>query len=274
MKAHVTNLQAQVESLYANLNGYQQTQGPAADSFSDRSHAPQSHDSQSQPSPSLHRKYPTFHGPTSSDYSFDVAKSSLQSMGIASEQAADDVNSSGRASPMLTSTRSPGFTYPGKDPLWVISREDAIRLVRHFDEEISMMYPIFDINALITRIDLLWRFIEAALRTGFGQPSLPGADTLDDDDTNILKMVLASSLLLENNGQSEMALRLFESLRPSLEAKLWSTPDLKTVTLFILLVGFNHCRASKACANARLQGNILLSQGRRSPSVEIHWSSS
>lgn len=242
MKAHVTNLQSQVESLYANLNGYQQSRAPTTEPFTERSDVPHFHDSRDQPSTQPRRKYPTFHGPTSSAYSFDVAKSSLQSMGIAPGSGPNDVNLSRENSPVPPPARIPSSSHPSKDPLWVISREDAIRLVRHFDEEISMMYPIFELDQLITRIDLLWTFIEAALRTGLGQPSLPGADALDDEDTNVLKMVLASSLLLENNGQSDMAVRLFESVRPTFEMKFWNPPDMKTLTLFILTVSPNAVR--------------------------------
>lgn len=236
MKAHVTNLQAQVESLYANISGYQQSRDNATDSYSDSSHATHSRGAQSQASPPPNRKYPIYHGPTSSAYSFNVAKSSLQSMGIAPNPESNDPSLSGEASPLPKPSHTVTSSYPGKDPLWIISRDEAHRLVRQFDEEICVMYPIFDVNSLNARIDLLWRFIEAALRAGFGDPTLPGTDALDDDETNILKMVLASSLLLENNGQSHMAQRLFDSVRPSLETKLWNPPDMKTLILVVLVV--------------------------------------
>ena len=245
MKNHIANLQQQVQTL-AVMGGYQQAGDQSIDAYADGTYG-RPHSSGQLLSPTQSRRYPAFHGPSSSAYGLDVAKSSLQSMGIAAEAGMEDDRLTGEGIPLGQPPPIPGYIHPKKDPLWAMKREDASRLVRLFDEEIAVMYPLMDTEGVLRRVDLLWKFIEAAIRNGFGQPSLPGADALDDDDTSILKMVLAVALILENNGQSEQGHKLFESVRPTFEAKTWANPDMKGLTLTVLMVSPNVITTRLSC---------------------------
>ena len=57
-----------------------------------------------------------------------------------------------------------------------------MRLVRLYDEECHIMYPVTDIERLFRHIDSLYTFMSAALRSGFAQVGLPGEDAMDDAD--------------------------------------------------------------------------------------------
>ena len=117
-----------------------------------------------------------------------------------------------------------------------MKREEAIRLCRVYEEEIGIMYPLLDIEKLIGYANLLFTFLEAADRTGFAQRFKPGADCLSDDDTTILKMVLATTLVVEGNGQSSLGNRFFEGVKRTMEMKLWEPAKIKTIKLLSLVV--------------------------------------
>lgn len=121
-----------------------------------------------------------------------------------------------------------------KDPVWSINRHEAIRLCRVYEEEIGIMYPLFDIEAIIEQVNMLWTFSEAALRSGFG--NMPGADAIDDEDTNLVKMILAAALILEGDGQSDLGQGIFERLKPAVTATFWSPIDTKGLSLLCVAV--------------------------------------
>ena len=249
MKAHIDQLQEQVNTLFSNINDlYRKTELPPIDTSNFTQEvsslpAPQTDlDVQSLPSTRQRSRHPRFHGPTSSVFNFDVARSSLQTMGIAPpDDGMQDVFSTHDAtpagSPQQQQAMSPELlAHPNKDPLWLIKREEAIRLCRVYDEEIGAMYPVVDIEKLIERTNLLFNFIEAADRTGLTQRFKPGPDSLSDDDTHILKLVLAITLLLEGNGQSSLGTRFFNSVKRGIELMIWDPADIKSITIFALVV--------------------------------------
>ncbi len=241
MRSHIASLQRQVDSLFANLNSLQQHHNvsdpdyEALCSTSDSQAIPTGREPPSLPPPHRQRKsFPCFHGPTSSAYGFDVAISTLQTMGITQESTIEESAVPGdRTAPASPLDTVP--PHPSKDPLWSMSREEGIRLCRIYEEEIGIMYPLFDIEAIIQHVNMLWTFLEAALRSGFGH--IPGADAIDDDDTNLVKMILAAALILEGNGQSDLGQRIFESLKPAVTAKFWGPTDTKGLSLICVAVG-------------------------------------
>lgn len=250
MTKHIEQLQEQVNTLFTNIAElYHKSEstpvdpGPfsreASRSISAR---PTVYDAQNAPTTKPRSKHPRFHGPTSTAFNFDVAKSSLQTMGIAPvDDAAHELFNGQDATPAQTPPQqippySSLLAHPSKDPLWIMKREEAIRLCRNYEEEIGLMYPIFDIERLITQTNLLFTFLEAADRTGFAKRFKPGADCLSDDDTSILKMVLAITLLVEGDGESELGARFYNSVKQNVEFNLWESVDIKTIKLLALVV--------------------------------------
>lgn len=246
MKDQISTLQDQVNTLFTNLHDLR-AQKPSLDS----PHFDNYSCNGSQPvmmpvDPDLAKprsRHPRFHGPTSSAFNFDVAKSSLQNMGItpAEDGIPDDLttaHATPAGSPPQMSAPALPQIHPTKDPIWAIKRDEALRLCRVYEEETGIMYPFLNIEKVTHQANLLYTFMEAAMRTGLAQRVLPGADGLQDDDTNILKMILATTLVVEGSGQSELGHQLYTSVKPVIESKLWQPLDIKTIQLYAIVVGF------------------------------------
>lgn len=244
MTDQITTLQDQVNSLFTNLNDLR-AQRPTFDSpgFERLSR----NGSQSAYTPMQaglakpRARHPRFHGPTSSAFNFDVAKSSLQNMGITptEEGTPDDLNTahvSPAGSPSANLGQLLPTTHPTKDPIWTIPREEAMRLCKVYEEEVGIMYPVVDITKVISQANLLYTFMEAATRTGFAQRGFPGSDGLYDESSIILKLILATTLVVEGSGQSELGQRLYLDVKPSIESKLWESHTIKTIQLFAIVV--------------------------------------
>ncbi|KAJ5495676.1 hypothetical protein N7539_000792 [Penicillium diatomitis] len=242
--AQLNSLQDQVQGLLSNINELKSQkstfESPVFDVVSQPVFAP-------LPSSALSKsrsQHPRFHGPTSSAFNFDVAKNSLQNMGI---NPADDGVADGMTTANATPMESPPphmgqlvtTVHPTKDPIWTIHRDEAVRLCQVYEEEIGMMYPIVDIKTVLTQANLLYTFMEAATRTGFAQRGLPGSDGLQDDSTVILKLILAITLTVEGGGQSDLGQRLYLSVKPVVESKLWEPHDIKYIQLFALVATYH-----------------------------------
>jgi hypothetical protein len=262
MKDQITTLQDQVNSLFTSMSDIRTQklplESPNFDNYSCNGSQPVMMP-MNPPPPKPRSRHPRFHGPTSSAFNFNVARSSLQNMGItpAEDGLPDDLTTTAHATPAASPSPQPTGPvaqpiHPTKDPIWAIKREDALRLCRVYEEEIGIMYPIVDIEKVTHQANLLYTFMEAATRTGFAQRVLPGADGLQDDDTNLLKMILATTLVVEGSGKSELGQQLFLNVKPVVEPKLWEPLDIKTVQLLGLVV----CPADRTgrglVANTRL----------------------
>ena len=252
MSAHIQSLQEQVNNLYANLEALRNGQGyiaqpnHAQESFplhpalvNSDSSGPYRHAlSPSQP----HASQPHFHGPTSSAFNFDVARSSLQTMGIAESEMQEDGGYNGdeiasRGSPHQIKAPIASMTvHSNKDPLWKIGKDEAIRLCRVYEEEMGIMYPIIDMEKFSTQANMLFTFMEAAARTGLMNRAMSGPDRLADNDINILKMVLAITLIVEGEGQSELGTALYESCREAFEGRLSGPVEIEGLILLVLVV--------------------------------------
>ncbi|RMZ81074.1 hypothetical protein DV738_g2474, partial [Chaetothyriales sp. CBS 135597] len=245
LKQTITTLQDQVQDLYAQLSELRTTAPHPVFADVDLGFSPggtlRRRRSQSgsatrilpplvspKPRPPQ-RVLPAFVGPTSSAYGFNVAKSTLQTMGITNSGLED-----GAVSRERSQAASPVLVHPQKDPLWEVELKEVLRLLDVFEEEIGITYPVYGMDKLAKHATLLYKFIDASRRQGLVQPLLPGDDTLDDDDTTVLKMVLACTLALEGNGRSVLGSRFFESAKPAIDLKVVTTTSLMLVIQLVL----------------------------------------
>ena len=236
MSDHIQSLQNQVDDLYANLNALHHKQNNnAAPSDSNN---PTTF-STTISSPGLRARVARFRGPTSSAFNFDVATSSLQSMGITTPEFNALEGSSAVSTPPVQAPKSQLSVHPSRDPLWAIEREEAVRLCRVYGEETGVMYPMLDIDKVIARVNLLFDFLESAVRTGLQNYAVPGRDAFHDEDTNILKMVLATASIVEGNGESDLGAKLFASVQDACQSRLWGPVSIKGLILLVLVVS-NH----------------------------------
>ena len=240
MRLHIAALQQQVDILCANLESLRQPSNGSNPGHETTYLAggnlviPAGGEPSSFPSPHLQRKkLSRFHGPTSSTYGLDVANSTLQTMGITQGHAIDEIG----VLSDRTATASPVeiiSPHPSKDSLSAISRKEATRLSRVYEEEIGILYPLFDIEEVIGQVNRLWNSLEAPSGSGIGHSSR--TEATDDEDTNLVKMILAAALVLEGNGQSDVGQKIFESLKPAVTANLWGRTDLKGLSLLCVAV--------------------------------------
>jgi hypothetical protein len=125
-----------------------------------------------------------------------------------------------------------------QDPMWTFSKEEMIRLCRVYEEEMGIMYPILNIEQVIIYGSNFYKFIAAAVRNGLANPSMPGKGVVDRDSC-ILKLVLACATLVEGSGQSEIAYRLFESIREVADRTLHSEDiEIKNLPFLALVVRY------------------------------------
>ncbi|KAL4963213.1 transcription factor domain-containing protein [Aspergillus stella-maris] len=245
MSDQIAALQDQVGTLFTSLsdlrNQRQTYDTPTFDGFSrDGSQVfTPMHPPQSKP----RIRHPRFHGPTSSAFNFDVARSSLQHMGIApgDEVIADDLTTA-HATPAASPPHVPAMNqplHPTKDPIWAIRKEEALRLCRVYEEEIGIMYPLVDIEQATQQVNLLYTFMDAAMRTGLMHRGRAGTDGLEDDSTNLIKLILAITLIVEGGGQSDLGRRLYLSVKPAIEHKIWETLDIRTIQLLGLMATYH-----------------------------------
>jgi len=250
MSAHLSSLQQQVDDLYSNLTTLRSqvdvnnhSNGSISDPFNSGDYQP----SPMLPPPSARSrtksfsKHPRFHGPTSSVFNLGVARSSLKTMGIT---AAEEVEDEG----IITNDATPRGSPPGpalprqplhvdKDPIWNISKHEALRLVHVWHEEQGVMYPILEIDKVLRYTDMLFLFVEAASRSGLMQGALPGADAIMDEQTSVLKLILAITLVLEGRGKDSLGERLFENVHKVVEKTLSEPVGLHGINLLALTVG-------------------------------------
>lgn len=243
MAAHMASLQDQVNMLFDNLNNLRgslgqptppiqqqlqpqqlppappQTTTPIDPSLQNHafglprapSNAPMSMSPSQGKSRSFSQQQPqtSYRGPTSTEFSFGVADNSLQTMGITD----GSVDPNGDAVHGLPPPTSPGQlernmqliqdVHEEKDPIYSVSKEEALRLCRVYEDEMGLMYPVIDINTVMEYTERLYSFIEAARRNGLVQQGLPGADAIDDENTIILKMIIACASTMEGSGSRD-----------------------------------------------------------------------
>ncbi|KAE8155201.1 hypothetical protein BDV25DRAFT_146682 [Aspergillus avenaceus] len=179
----------------------------------------------------------TFQGPTTSAFSFDLAKSSLQRRGIVERNdGAEDGDFTQEPSP-LPSPPSPAqvlVTRQG-DPLWTIGKNEAFRLCRMYEEEMGIMYPVLDLHELLHQVDILYSLIDTGGWPHVSMRVSDGSGGLDVYDVHILRLVFACALTAEASGSSSLAMRLFESVREVADNCVWGPPNIKSI-IFMTLV--------------------------------------
>ncbi|KAF1930824.1 uncharacterized protein M421DRAFT_57227 [Didymella exigua CBS 183.55] len=198
-------------------------------------------------------KHPRFHGPTANAFNLGVARSSLQTMGIT---AADDGDGDGDGEEVATHDATPRASpsapaaplHADKDAVWALSKAEALRLVHVWYEEQGIMYPILDLDKLLRHADMLFSFVEAAARSGLMQRAMPGADAIMDDQTSVLKLVLAITLVMEGGGTDPLGERLFSNVQGVVERILSEPVSLQSVGLLTLTGMYHFTRDDEALA--------------------------
>lgn len=148
MNAHIKSLQDQVDDLYTSMKTLRSN---ATDNMG-FVHTPErgmsTHSTLPPISPMARykpvSKHPSFRGPTSTAFSLDVAKNTLHNMGYQGlgDEGVGTQDPTPIASPPPVQ-QSPHLSNllenPSRDPLWIFSKEEMVRLCRVYEEEIGIM---------------------------------------------------------------------------------------------------------------------------------------
>lgn len=155
-------------------------------------------------------------------------------MGITTGEDGEDDGPMANIATPIPSPPIPKQMHADKDPIWSISKHEAIRLVHVWHEEQGVMYPILEIDKVLRYTEMLFSFVEAASRSGLMQSALPGADAIMDDQTSVLKLILAITLVLEGQGKDPLGEKLFENVHKVVEKTLSQPVSLQGINLLTL----------------------------------------
>ena len=252
MSTHLEALQKQVDTLYATLNTFQKQDGhPAALENYHRApsvglldpqiafqsqQSPRAEASQAQSQP--------YSGPTSSAYFLEYANTSLDNMDLAESRYQSEEMSAAKPpakTPPLHVAPVPEQPVSiAKDPLWCLTHDEALRLCRVYADEMGLMYPILDIQKMMNKVKTLFRFLDSIRRVGLMKRESERGDSFNDEETLVLKMVLAAAATVEGNGQSELGERLFENVRRimNMEDRLGKPATVKGLKLLVVLAEY------------------------------------
>jgi hypothetical protein len=256
MTAHITSLQQQVDDLFHNLSSlrtqvdaHSSGNGAIGTPFTAHEYAPMLPPSARSRTRSF-SKHPRFHGPTANAFNLGVARSSLKTMGITAAEEGEDEGAATNdptprgSPPFVGQLTAKGPLHSDKDPIWSISKQEALRLVHVWHEEQGIMYPIVDMDKILRYTEMLFSFVEAAARSGLMQGAMPGADSIMDDQTSVLKLVLAITLVMEGGGKDSLGEKLFENVQQVIERILSEPVSLQSISLLTLTVSPGHISSS------------------------------
>ncbi|KAH8805366.1 hypothetical protein F5884DRAFT_859974 [Xylogone sp. PMI_703] len=184
---------------------------------------------------------PPLHGPTSAEFTLDVVKGSFKAMGFdsmsTSETAQDsqssDTNMAG-ANFQSVYDLNPTLRSILNDPLWELGRTATIRLIQAFVNGPGSMYPVFEVDHLVSETEAVFAIIESLKRLDGQRLSLGAAERLLNYNSTMLKLVVAVALTLEKKDFDRTAKLLFDSIQEDLTSSLWYTSSLRTVSYCIL----------------------------------------
>lgn len=273
MSDSLVRLQEQMESLQRNMTALQQETlrlAPIQDRATARpitatssNHAPSPSGSASYTHRSdlpAFRPPPLFRGPTSASSHVNVAKNTLHNMGYSGAEGAEDneavVDETPGQSPMPTPFTSQEYSRKQPDPLWEYDTDEMIRLCRLHEEEVGIMYPVVNINDVISHAKSVSRFIEASRKNGMTPTTASHNDIICDIKTLELKIIMCCALVVEEHGYSVKASRLWESIQPIADRMLMSDPSEVAKLPFLALVGGYRFLANEDVLAWRVMGQV------------------
>ena len=248
MSAHILSLQEQIDSLWNNISQLRTAVGHELpqDFFTLHNDPSRSMAAPQAPmviDPALSRgKAPAhqqkYQNTSNSSFSYDIARSSLQSMGI---DASANSATSRHPSP------NQGFTslHPDTEPLASFTKDEGMRMCGVFDDEIGVFFPFIDMSRVVQYATLVLSLGEAVQKSGQtskGNSDIPAAD----EDMDVLKLVLANATLVDSDGQNPFAKRLFDSTYAAKGSGLQGKASLPQIqiTLLTVCLSFKHMRFS------------------------------
>lgn len=181
------------------------------------------------------------HRPTAAHYKYNInfAQTSLNARGMLNFERGDH-------SATAASSRSPSpaveelsLDDPNSDPIWLISRQEAVRLCDVYEEEINLSHPFLDMRTIRDNVSSLYDSMETLSSHGCSNVPLQRTSIIGSDDLKILKMVFSTALITERSGPGNIATALFRDVKCSVGEKFWGDVNIPTIIIFFLLVSMS-----------------------------------
>lgn len=187
-------------------------------------------------------KSPTYVGPTSAE--FGLGRQSRPTTSH-HDTPIDNIDENDEDLDSSTAGLSPAPTaderecaIPGGDPLRGLGLEEILRLVQVYEDTVGIMYPCVDLASVRTYVVEFHHTYHPAIdRTSGPTPAPSDQDWFHARDIQVLKILLATALLVESHGRSERAAQLADSVEDRFASRLKiAEVDMKETLILTLLV--------------------------------------
>ncbi|KAJ5286576.1 hypothetical protein N7524_001882 [Penicillium chrysogenum] len=222
---------------------------------------------------SLHRildapRSPTYVGPTSAEFGLTRSQRSL------SHQADDcaAIDDRGEGLDLSTTAPSPapsgGENAPLGNPLISLGADETLRLVQVYEDTVGVMYPCIDLDEVRAYVLEFYRSHDStvAALSVLSTQTASDQDWFSARDVQVLKILLATALLVESHGRSERAAQLADSVEDRFASRLKiAEVDMKEILILTLLSIFHSYRDDEVIA-----GRLIGMAVRGSTELGLH----
>lgn len=192
-------------------------------------------------------KSPTYVGPTSAEFGLGRPRPSSHHdtpIDNIDENDDEDLDSSTAGLSPAPTVDDRECAIPGAsgDPLRGLGLEEILRLVQVYEDTVGIMYPCVDLASVRTYVVEFHHTYHPAIdRTSGPTPAPSDQDWFHARDIQVLKILLATALLVESHGRSERAAQLADSVEDRFASRLKiAEVDMKETLILTLLVSPFH----------------------------------
>ena len=100
----------------------------------------------------------------------------------------------------------------------------------------GLMYPVVSRQKMLDTAQNVFTSLHATQSGGVQSRKGSLVETLFNDETNKLKIVIAIGRTLESGGRNDVAQRLFQSTTEAVEGLIWNSNGINGIQLLVLVV--------------------------------------
>lgn len=189
---------------------------------------------------------PEYHGPTSSEFTFEVANQSLADLGVGSSISNSNHSSRHLSFPSIirnpTADKTLLRSILAQDPLWTVARPDALRYINTYHNTVGAMYPAINSSSLSPKVQLLFDALDGARKRRYLGGFVGLLEMMFSCDTKIIKILLAIGMFTELGvAGTEDATKFVQSALDSSDDLLMNAEGPRGAQIFIAIVSCCFC---------------------------------
>ncbi|KEF55082.1 uncharacterized protein A1O9_08735 [Exophiala aquamarina CBS 119918] len=237
---------------------------------------------------------PEYHGPTSSEFTFEVANESLTELRVGC--TASNSNQPVECFPIPRIPQNPTADKTlvrrllGRNPLWTVARSDALRYLELYYNTVGAMYPVTDGPRLASKLQLLFDSLDIAKAQRYNDGVGSLVEMMFSVDTEIIKIQVAIGMITELGvAGTDIARELVQSVIDSSDDSLMNLEGLHGVQVLVSIALFYYnldeelrasrysCLASRRCLEMGLHRRDTIVkhypvEEARKAALRIFWS--